>query len=113
MWQKRERLSGRTHTKPTYWEIGDLEKNQEIGNFETLEGSGNWKFGGLGDPGDWGKSLNVAKIKNLLEIRRKMKIEKIRRPGKFWGTRRLGRFGKTGYFRNSKDRGKSLYVAKK
>ena len=61
MWQKWERLSGRTHGKPTNWKIGDLEKNQEIGNFETLEGSGDWKIRESGISGRLGKIIKCGK----------------------------------------------------
>ena len=52
------------------------------------------------------------KNKNLLETRRNREIRRFRKLGKFWGPRRLGRFGKTGDSRESGGWGKSLNVAK-
>ena len=60
MWQKWERLSGRTHGKPTNWEIGgwgdardpgdsgDWEL-RERGRFGRLGASGNWEIRGIGE----------------------------------------------------------------
>ena len=108
-----EHVGSRRIGKLGAWEI------QVIGRFGRLGGSGDWeiretgRFGRAGSSGDWGKSLYVAKIKNLLEPRKTREIGRYRRFGRFGRFRRFGRFGRLGKFGRFERLGGNHYMWRK
>ena len=94
--QKGVYVSGDENAGGTNAWVADELGNWGLGRFRRLEASEVWKVQDLGNTGNGGKSLYVAKNKNLPKTRRNRKIRSFRKLRKLWGTRRLGRFGKTG-----------------